>query len=100
MPRVNVKQIRDHIGISQQELANRMGVHLTTVARWEGGVSDPSPMAIHRLREVHAAHKKSQAPRETSAYAGKYGDEHTDEHGNASAKSTPPARSAFLPSLR
>ncbi len=36
-----VRQLRTALGLSQEELANRAGVHLTWVSRIESGTSNP-----------------------------------------------------------
>ena len=37
------------MGLSQQELAVRLGVALPTVSRWENRRSKPSPLALDRI---------------------------------------------------
>ena len=41
-----VQQARRSLGMTQQEFAHRLGVAVSTVARWETGVSRPSRMAM------------------------------------------------------
>lgn len=49
-PRVgDHKQLRKQIGLSQQELAVRLGVALPTVNRWENRQSKPSPLALEKI---------------------------------------------------
>ena len=40
-----VQQARRSLGMTQQEFAHRLGVAVSTVARWETGVNRPSRMA-------------------------------------------------------
>jgi DNA-binding transcriptional regulator YiaG len=40
-----VKQIRQTLGISQEELAHALDVSYVTINRWENGRSEPSRMA-------------------------------------------------------
>ncbi len=42
---MNVKEIRQKMGVTQQEFAYRLGVAVSTVARWESGDKTPSRMA-------------------------------------------------------
>jgi putative transcriptional regulator len=35
-----LKRLREEAGLSQQELASRIGVGLATISRWERGVSE------------------------------------------------------------
>lgn len=59
MPRrFDVKALRDVMGISQTDLADRLGVHQRTIQRWENAEVDPSPLAVRRLRELHDEHRQ------------------------------------------
>lgn len=42
--------IRRELGLSQEALAQILGVASRTVARWEAEHATPSPLAAHRLR--------------------------------------------------
>jgi DNA-binding transcriptional regulator YiaG len=44
-----IKQVRENLGVSQGELARRMGVRQATVSDWETGKQSPSPMARRLL---------------------------------------------------
>ena len=39
-------------GWTQEQLAQRLKVSVATVARWEAGVHQPSPMALERLKHM------------------------------------------------
>nr|WP_262706684.1 helix-turn-helix domain-containing protein [Salinibacter ruber] len=41
--------MRENLGVSQGELAKRMGVRQATVSDWETGKQSPSPMARRLL---------------------------------------------------
>lgn len=49
-----VKEIRKHLGVSQEELARELKISFTTINRWENGRGLPSPMARMRLAEYCA----------------------------------------------
>ena len=52
---MDVKKIRDALGITQAELAHRLGVSHVTVNRWERGkIKKPSPLARRRLEALAA----------------------------------------------
>ena len=50
---MNVKAIREKMGITQAELARRMGVAYQTVNRWEKNRTQPSRMAQRLLKEIN-----------------------------------------------
>ena len=39
-------------GVSQEQLAHRMGVTWSTINRWENGRGEPSPLARRKLDEL------------------------------------------------
>ena len=52
---IDVKQAREAIGFSQNELAQAVGVSSRTIQNWEAGVSKPKPVqveAINRLLKI------------------------------------------------
>lgn len=48
----NITSERIRMGISQKELADKLGVSLTTVSRWEQGRSFPSSADLISMRNV------------------------------------------------
>ncbi len=50
--RVNVKGLRERLGLNQAELADRLHVDERTIRRWEHGTSRPSPMAMAHMRAL------------------------------------------------
>ena len=52
---MDVRAIREKMGITQAELARRMGVAYQTVNRWEHGKTKPSRMARKLLEELKKA---------------------------------------------
>ena len=48
----DVRRLRLHLGLSQERFAQRLGVSLQSVRRWEGGVSQPLPIISVRLEEL------------------------------------------------
>jgi DNA-binding transcriptional regulator YiaG len=47
-----IRSLRLEHALSQEALAKRLGVSVRTVARWEGGVSRPSSLALDKLRQA------------------------------------------------
>ena len=51
----SIKSIRQKLGLSQEELAQKLGVSFTSVNRWENGQTKPSKLA---RRQIEALCKK------------------------------------------
>lgn len=47
-----IKQYRDRLGLTQVELASRLGVSFATVNRWENNQTKPSPLSWLRLTRM------------------------------------------------
>ena len=47
-----IKELRKKLGITQQELADRIGVDRVTVARWETEQKRPSQLARRQLARL------------------------------------------------
>ena len=59
---IDVKQIRDALELTQEQLAHRLGVSYPTVNRWENGKTKPSPLAVEKLSRL--AHRSLIQPQE------------------------------------
>ncbi|MBD2256998.1 helix-turn-helix transcriptional regulator [Pseudanabaena sp. FACHB-2040] len=46
-----LKRLREAAGLSQQELASRIGVGVTTISRWERGVS-PAMLSVPQTKAL------------------------------------------------
>lgn len=51
---IDVKVLRQNLGLTQAEFAVKLGVAEFTVRRWEKGITKPSPMAKKLLKEIEA----------------------------------------------
>lgn len=49
---VRIKAARDRLGVTQAELAEKLGVNTFTVSRWERGETSPSFEQMCRLSQV------------------------------------------------
>jgi transcriptional regulator with XRE-family HTH domain len=47
-----LKAIRDNAGMTQQQLADQLGVHYMSIANWEAGRNRPSLKHVQRLEEL------------------------------------------------
>lgn len=51
-PRIDIRHLRQQLGLSFDDLARKLGVHRTTVNRWENGKSEPTGPAMKLLRAL------------------------------------------------
>jgi DNA-binding transcriptional regulator YiaG len=49
---INIKELRNSLGLSQQQFAQKLGVGLMTVSRWERGKSKPSHLALEKIKKI------------------------------------------------
>ena len=52
MDNQDIKGLRKKLGMTQQELADKIGVDRVTVARWEAGEKKPSNLARRQLQRL------------------------------------------------
>lgn len=48
----NLREARKRLGLTQEQVAQRSGVHTTEVSRIEGGKRDPQVSTVRRLAEA------------------------------------------------
>jgi len=48
----DIKQLRKTLKLTQAELASKLGVSVTTIARWEGKKARPSQLAKRQLARL------------------------------------------------
>ena len=48
----NITTARERMGVSQEQLANRLGVSRQTVYRWEKGKTNPPKSAIYMMADL------------------------------------------------
>ncbi|HUV57001.1 MAG TPA: helix-turn-helix domain-containing protein [Dehalococcoidales bacterium] len=49
---MDIKAIRVRLNLTQEQLAQRIGVSWATVARWERGAGKPSPLAQKAIENL------------------------------------------------
>jgi len=57
---MEVKELRTQLGLTQLQLAVKIGVAIATVSRWENEHKKPSPMALARLRQLEKRIKQRE----------------------------------------
>jgi len=59
-----IKQVRQHLRLTQRRLAQELGVTLATVGRWECGLREPSPLAIRAMELLLEVERLKRQPGE------------------------------------
>ena len=49
---MDIKNIREKLNLTQEQLARKLGVSWATVARWERGKGEPSPLAQKAIDDL------------------------------------------------
>ena len=62
--RESIKQARQHLGLTQKQLAQALGVTLATVGRWECGLRNPSPLAVRTIELLVEVERLKRQPGE------------------------------------
>ncbi len=44
-----VRELRERLGLTQEDFAREVGVSMMTVSRWERGIARPTKLAIKQL---------------------------------------------------
>lgn len=70
---IDVRALREALGMTQEEFARAVGVSFTTVSRWERGRGTPSPLALRRLAELRDQLSDQESRPETERGGGDHG---------------------------
>jgi putative transcriptional regulator len=46
-----VRELRSRLGLTQEKMAERLGVTFPTINRWENGRAKPSPLALKQIED-------------------------------------------------
>jgi len=57
---IDIKAIRLELGFTQEDLARKMGLALSTVSKWEQGVTSPSRLAREKIEKFLKKGKKKK----------------------------------------
>jgi len=49
---MDIKGLREKLSLTQEQLARKLGVSWATVARWERGKGEPSPLAQKAIDDL------------------------------------------------
>lgn len=53
-----IKDLRVSLGLTQEQLAAKVGVTFSTINRWENGRGKPSPLAMKQIEELQKEFQK------------------------------------------
>lgn len=56
-----LKKLREILGLTQEQFAERIGVRIESVSRWENGKCKPCSLALRRIRELEKEGKVNDA---------------------------------------
>jgi putative transcriptional regulator len=57
---MDIKALRKQLGMTQEELAQKLGVSWSTVQRWESNKGRPSNLALQRLEQLKPKLKREK----------------------------------------
>lgn len=57
-----VVELREQLGLTQQQLATELGVSFATVNRWENGKTEPSQLARRTFVDFANTHRSAKMP--------------------------------------
>lgn len=49
---IQIREVRNRLGLTQEKFAARLGVTFPTVNRWENGKTKPSPLAQKQIKDL------------------------------------------------
>ena len=58
--KVDIKALRLRLGLTQEDVARQLGLALSTVSKWEQGVTSPSRLAQEKIEMVFGKEKKEK----------------------------------------
>ncbi len=60
MEKNKIKKLRVKLGVTQEKLAQLLGVSFSTVNRWETGKGKPSPLAEEKIKSIEDKEKVNE----------------------------------------
>jgi putative transcriptional regulator len=59
--KIDIKALRLRLGLTQEDVARQLGLALSTVAKWEQGVTRPSRLAYEKIESVFGRARKKRS---------------------------------------
>ncbi len=58
--KVDIKALRLRLGLTQEDVARQLGLALSTVSKWEQGVTSPSRLALEKIEMIFGKGRKKK----------------------------------------
>ena len=58
--KVDIKALRLRLGLTQEDVARQLGLALSTVSKWEQGVTSPSRLALEKIEMIFGKGRKKE----------------------------------------
>ncbi len=58
--KIDIKALRRRLGLTQEDVARKLGLALSTVCKWEQGVTNPSRLAYEKIEMVFGKGRKKR----------------------------------------
>ncbi len=58
--KIDIKAFRLRLGLTQEDVARKLGLALSTVSKWEQGVTSPSRLAREKIERVFGKGRKGR----------------------------------------
>ncbi len=58
--KIDIKALRLRLGLTQEDVARQLGLALSTVSKWEQGVTSPSRLALEKIEMIFDSGKKKK----------------------------------------
>lgn len=58
--KIDIKALRVRLGLTQEDVARQLGLALSTVAKWEQGVTSPSRLAHEKIEMIFGKGRKEK----------------------------------------
>jgi DNA-binding transcriptional regulator YiaG len=58
--KIDIKALRLRLGLTQEDVARQLGLALSTVAKWEQGITSPSRLAHEKIESIFGKARKKK----------------------------------------
>jgi len=58
--KIDIKALRLRLGLTQEDVARQLGLALSTVSKWEQGITNPSRLAYEKIESTFGKARKGK----------------------------------------